>query len=50
MPSIDQQSALGVQQVAPSHCTGERAIEQFRHEFGTGFIPVGAGAILHVEQ
>lgn len=47
---IAELKRLGVQQVAPSHCTGERAIEQFSHEFGTGFIPVGAGAIVHVEQ
>ena len=40
----------GVQRVAPSHCTGERAIEQFHAEFDAGFIPVGAGAIIHVEQ
>jgi 7,8-dihydropterin-6-yl-methyl-4-(beta-D-ribofuranosyl)aminobenzene 5'-phosphate synthase len=47
---IAELKRLGVQQVAPSHCTGDRAIEQFHQEFGTGFIPVGAGAILHAEQ
>jgi 7,8-dihydropterin-6-yl-methyl-4-(beta-D-ribofuranosyl)aminobenzene 5'-phosphate synthase len=47
---IAELKALGVQQVAPSHCTGESAIEQFHTAFGTGFVPVGAGAIVHVEQ
>jgi 7,8-dihydropterin-6-yl-methyl-4-(beta-D-ribofuranosyl)aminobenzene 5'-phosphate synthase len=41
---------LGVQRVAPSHCTGDQAIEQFRAAFGTDFIPIGAGAVLQVEQ
>jgi 7,8-dihydropterin-6-yl-methyl-4-(beta-D-ribofuranosyl)aminobenzene 5'-phosphate synthase len=40
----------GVQQAAPSHCTGDRAIEQFRAAFGPDFIPIGAGAVLHMEQ
>ena len=40
----------GVQQVAPGHCTGDRAIEQFHTAFGADFIPIGAGAVLHVEQ
>jgi 7,8-dihydropterin-6-yl-methyl-4-(beta-D-ribofuranosyl)aminobenzene 5'-phosphate synthase len=40
----------GVQQAAPSHCTGDQAIEQFRAAFGTDFIPIGAGAALQVEQ
>ena len=44
---IAELKRLGVRQVAPSHCTGERAIEQFQNEFGTGFIPAGAGAAVH---
>jgi 7,8-dihydropterin-6-yl-methyl-4-(beta-D-ribofuranosyl)aminobenzene 5'-phosphate synthase len=40
----------GVQRAAPGHCTGDRAIEQFRTAFSTGFIPIGAGAVLHEEQ
>jgi 7,8-dihydropterin-6-yl-methyl-4-(beta-D-ribofuranosyl)aminobenzene 5'-phosphate synthase len=47
---IAELKALGVQQVAPSHCTGDLAIEQFRTEFGTGFFPIGAGATMHVER
>jgi 7,8-dihydropterin-6-yl-methyl-4-(beta-D-ribofuranosyl)aminobenzene 5'-phosphate synthase len=40
----------GVQQAAPSHCTGDQAIDQFRAAFGPDFIPIGAGAVLHGEQ
>jgi 7,8-dihydropterin-6-yl-methyl-4-(beta-D-ribofuranosyl)aminobenzene 5'-phosphate synthase len=40
----------GVQQAAPGHCTGDGAIEQFRTAFSTGFIQIGAGAVLYVEQ
>jgi 7,8-dihydropterin-6-yl-methyl-4-(beta-D-ribofuranosyl)aminobenzene 5'-phosphate synthase len=39
----------GVQQAAPGHCTGDKAIEQFHPAFGPDFIPIGAGAVLHVE-
>jgi 7,8-dihydropterin-6-yl-methyl-4-(beta-D-ribofuranosyl)aminobenzene 5'-phosphate synthase len=34
---------LGVRKVAPSHCTGEKAIEQFKAAFGKDFILAGAG-------
>jgi 7,8-dihydropterin-6-yl-methyl-4-(beta-D-ribofuranosyl)aminobenzene 5'-phosphate synthase len=55
--SIDEVKAViaelkrqGVQKIAPSHCTGDGAIEQFRREFGTGFTPIGAGAVIHGAQ
>lgn len=34
---------LGVQNVAPCHCTGDPARQQFGTVFGERFIPVGAG-------
>jgi 7,8-dihydropterin-6-yl-methyl-4-(beta-D-ribofuranosyl)aminobenzene 5'-phosphate synthase len=34
---------LGVQKVAPCHCTGEAARELFREAFGTDFYPCGVG-------
>lgn len=34
---------FGVQQIAPSHCTGEAAIEVFRKDFGEDFIESGVG-------
>lgn len=43
---IAELKRLGVRQVAPSHCTGEGAVRQFKDAFGPDFIPIGAGAIL----
>jgi 7,8-dihydropterin-6-yl-methyl-4-(beta-D-ribofuranosyl)aminobenzene 5'-phosphate synthase len=34
---------LGVQKVAPCHCTGDAARELFREAYGTGFYPCGVG-------
>lgn len=45
MSKIQQIQALGVQKVGPSHCTGDRAIELFRREFGDGFVPMGTGPV-----
>jgi 7,8-dihydropterin-6-yl-methyl-4-(beta-D-ribofuranosyl)aminobenzene 5'-phosphate synthase len=40
---------LGVLHVAPSHCTGDQAIEAFRHEYGDDFIEAGAGRVIVIE-
>ncbi len=40
---------LGVERIAPSHCTGEPAIEIFKKEYGADFVPSGAGKILHID-
>jgi 7,8-dihydropterin-6-yl-methyl-4-(beta-D-ribofuranosyl)aminobenzene 5'-phosphate synthase len=37
---------LGVEQVAPCHCTGERAIAMFATEYGEDFIQAGVGRVL----
>jgi 7,8-dihydropterin-6-yl-methyl-4-(beta-D-ribofuranosyl)aminobenzene 5'-phosphate synthase len=37
---------LGVQVVAPSHCTGEHAITMFVSEYGVNFLPSGAGNVI----
>jgi len=34
---------LGVQQVAPCHCTGDQARRMFAEGFGGGFFPAGVG-------
>ena len=39
---------LGVEYVAPSHCTGERAIAAFSDEYGEDFVLSGAGSIIKV--
>jgi len=44
-----QLHSLGVEQVAPSHCTGESAIEIFKKEYGANFVTSGVGRILHVD-
>jgi 7,8-dihydropterin-6-yl-methyl-4-(beta-D-ribofuranosyl)aminobenzene 5'-phosphate synthase len=36
---------LGVGKVAPSHCTGEKAIELFKSAWGENFIDLGCGAL-----
>ncbi len=45
-----QLRTLGVERVAPSHCTGEAAIEIFKKEYGTNFLPSGVGRVLHVDS
>jgi 7,8-dihydropterin-6-yl-methyl-4-(beta-D-ribofuranosyl)aminobenzene 5'-phosphate synthase len=39
---------LGVRQVAPSHCTGDRAIEMFRKTWGEDFVESGSGAVIEL--
>jgi 7,8-dihydropterin-6-yl-methyl-4-(beta-D-ribofuranosyl)aminobenzene 5'-phosphate synthase len=39
---------LGVRQVAPCHCTGDRAIRTFAEEYGDDFVKVGVGRVITV--
>jgi len=39
---------LGVQKVAPCHCTGRRAMEMFAAEYGEDFIEAGVGLVLDI--
>jgi 7,8-dihydropterin-6-yl-methyl-4-(beta-D-ribofuranosyl)aminobenzene 5'-phosphate synthase len=39
---------LGVQRVAPCHCTGDRAIRTFAEEYGDDFIETGVGMVLDI--
>ncbi len=41
---------LGVKKVGPSHCTGGRAIELFRHNWGKDFFDLGCGAKLTISE
>jgi len=41
---------LGVQKVAPCHCTGEEAIARFKAEYGEDFIQAGVGSVIVVEE
>lgn len=40
---------LGVQKVAPCHCTGEYAMMRFAAEYGEDFIPIGVGSVINFE-
>jgi len=39
---------LGVRRVAPSHCTGDRAMARFRELWGEHFVRSGRGAVIEV--
>jgi 7,8-dihydropterin-6-yl-methyl-4-(beta-D-ribofuranosyl)aminobenzene 5'-phosphate synthase len=39
---------LGVEKVAPSHCTGVAAIAQFRQAWGSDFVESGLGAVIEL--
>jgi 7,8-dihydropterin-6-yl-methyl-4-(beta-D-ribofuranosyl)aminobenzene 5'-phosphate synthase len=43
---INELKNLGVKNIAPCHCTGEKAIALFEEEYKKGFINVGAGSII----
>ena len=46
---INEFERIGVVHVAPCHCTGDRAINQFKEAFGENFISVGVGAVIEIE-
>jgi len=41
---------LGVQKIAPCHCTGERAIALTAAEYGEAFIQAGVGTVVALNQ
>jgi 7,8-dihydropterin-6-yl-methyl-4-(beta-D-ribofuranosyl)aminobenzene 5'-phosphate synthase len=47
---IQRLKALGVEKVAPSHCTGDNAIALFRQEWQENFIEGGLGAVIEVPR
>jgi 7,8-dihydropterin-6-yl-methyl-4-(beta-D-ribofuranosyl)aminobenzene 5'-phosphate synthase len=47
---IAQLRQLGVQKVAPSHCTGEQATDMLAEEWSEDFITNGVGRVIEVEQ
>jgi 7,8-dihydropterin-6-yl-methyl-4-(beta-D-ribofuranosyl)aminobenzene 5'-phosphate synthase len=40
---------LGMEQVAPCHCTGERAIAMFAAEYGENLILAGVGRVIRFD-
>ena len=47
---IQRLQALGVKKLAPSHCTGDKAMRMFHEAWGDDFIEGGLGAIIEVTQ
>lgn len=45
---IAELRALGVERVAPCHCTGDSAIEMFAVEYGENFVRAGVGLVMSV--
>jgi 7,8-dihydropterin-6-yl-methyl-4-(beta-D-ribofuranosyl)aminobenzene 5'-phosphate synthase len=43
---IQKLKDLGVEKVAPSHCTGEEAISLFKESWGEDFVEGGCGAVI----
>lgn len=46
--TISELQELGVENVAPTHCTGDEAIAAFRAEYGFNFIQLGAGKVVTI--
>ena len=46
---IDDLQKLGVQKVAPTHCSGDKAISLFQDAFGDGFIKMGVGRVIEID-
>jgi 7,8-dihydropterin-6-yl-methyl-4-(beta-D-ribofuranosyl)aminobenzene 5'-phosphate synthase len=47
---IQKLKDLGVEKVAPSHCTGEEAISLFKENWGEDFVEGGCGAVIPLCQ
>jgi 7,8-dihydropterin-6-yl-methyl-4-(beta-D-ribofuranosyl)aminobenzene 5'-phosphate synthase len=47
---IQKLKDLGVEKVAPSHCTGEEAISLFKKSWGKDFVESGCGAVIPICQ
>jgi len=45
MSKIQQFKSMGVKKCGASHCTGDRAIELFKQEYGADFVPIGVGPV-----
>ena len=46
---IENLRKIGVEKIAPNHCTGERATRMFRKEWRKDFIDAGCGALTKVD-
>lgn len=39
---------LGVKNIGPTHCTGPKAMEFLKKEFGKNYIPIGVGTTIEI--
>jgi hypothetical protein len=46
---IDELKKLGVQKVAATHCSGDKAISMFQDAFGGGFVKMGVGRVVEID-
>jgi len=46
---IDTFLRMGIQKVAPCHCTGDRAMAMFKDAYGKNFILAGVGKVVQIE-
>jgi 7,8-dihydropterin-6-yl-methyl-4-(beta-D-ribofuranosyl)aminobenzene 5'-phosphate synthase len=46
---IDAFLRMGIQKVAPCHCTGDRAMAMFKVAYGENYIKTGVGRIIKIE-
>jgi 7,8-dihydropterin-6-yl-methyl-4-(beta-D-ribofuranosyl)aminobenzene 5'-phosphate synthase len=47
--TISEFKKLGVKKAGPTHCTGDRAIQMFKQEYGSDFVQMGVGRKLKIE-
>jgi len=45
---IESLKKVGVKRVAPTHCTGEQAMELFKAAFGDNYVEAGIGAVIEL--
>ncbi len=46
---ITELQSLGVKMIAPSHCTGEKAMKMFRNTWNQNFLEGGCGATIRIQ-
>ena len=46
---IDDLKKLGVQRVAATHCSGDKAIAMFHDAFGDGAAKLGVGRVIEID-
>ena len=50
LKTAERLRALGVERVAPSHCTGEKAVEALLKVFDDGFVESGIGKVIEIGE